>query len=54
MEELYFYKRFDEGITFIGRMLEGDGGGDGLDGEVKEILRTYEIKCRRKLGQDTA
>lgn len=54
VEELYFYRRYDEGAALVGRMLDGEGGGEGLDRDVKELLRKYERKCLGKLGQDTS
>lgn len=51
VEELYFYRRFGEAVTFIGRVFEGEGGAAGLEGDVKDLLRLYESKCMRKLGR---
>lgn len=52
VEELYFYRRFEEASTFIGRVFEGEDGADGLDGDVREMLKTYERKCIMKLGRE--
>lgn len=52
VEELYFYKRYDEAVAFIGRVFDGARDADGLDGDVKEVLRTYEKKCMMKLGSE--
>ncbi|KAJ4395911.1 hypothetical protein N0V93_000127 [Gnomoniopsis smithogilvyi] len=52
VEELYFYKRFDEAVAFIGRVFEGAPDAQGLDGEVREMLRAYERKCVVRLGRD--
>lgn len=56
VEELYFYRRYDEAVAFVGRVLEGrDGDGDGvallLDGDVRDVLRSYEAKCLVKMGR---
>lgn len=51
VEELYFFRRFEEAVSLVGRMFEGEGGGDGLDGDVRDLLRTYERKCNEKLGR---
>jgi hypothetical protein len=51
VEELYFFRRFEEAVSLVGRIFEGEGGGDGLDGDVRGLLRTYENKCNEKLGR---
>lgn len=52
VEELYFYKRFDEAVAFIGRVFDGAPDTEGLDGEVRELLKVYERKCIVKLERD--
>ncbi|KAJ4423575.1 hypothetical protein N0V82_001741 [Gnomoniopsis sp. IMI 355080] len=54
VEELYFYKRFDEAIAFIGRVFDGAPDAEGLDGEVREVLRLYERKCILKVERDAS
>ncbi|KAF3760613.1 hypothetical protein M406DRAFT_268699 [Cryphonectria parasitica EP155] len=54
VEELYFYRRYEEAVTFIGRVMQGaegeeEGAGDGLDGDLRALLRTYETRCRVRL-----
>lgn len=58
MEELYFYRRYDEAVAFVGRVLkDGDRDGCGdevallLDGDVRDMLRDYERKCLVKMGR---
>lgn len=51
VEELYFFRRFEEAISLVGRIFEGEGGGDGLDGDVRDLLRTYERRCNEKFGR---
>src|SRR3954468_12405538 len=51
VEELYFFRRFEEAVSFVGKVFEGEGGGDGLDTDVRDTLRTYERKCLGKLGR---
>ncbi|KAK2615695.1 hypothetical protein N8I77_002432 [Diaporthe amygdali] len=51
VEELYFFRRFEEAVLFVGRIFDGEGGGDGLDKDVRDLLRTYERKCNEKLGR---
>lgn len=53
VEELYFYRRFEEAAAFVGRVFEGEGGASGLDGEVADVLRSYERKCLVRLGRNT-
>lgn len=54
MEELYFYRRYDDAVAFVGSVFEGEDGVGGLDKDVRELLRTYERKCLVKLGRDEA
>lgn len=49
VEELYFFRRYEEGAALVQRMFEGEGGGEGLDEEVAAMLRSYETKCHEKL-----
>ncbi|ROV99602.1 hypothetical protein VPNG_07715 [Cytospora leucostoma] len=51
VEELYFYRRYDEAVAFVGRVFEGDGAGEGLERDVRDLLKTYEQKCQGKLGR---
>ncbi|KAL2110902.1 hypothetical protein VUR80DRAFT_573 [Thermomyces stellatus] len=46
VEELYFFRRFEEALGFLGRVLEGP---EGLGSEEKAVLESYERKCREKL-----
>ncbi|KAI3400134.1 hypothetical protein diail_4365 [Diaporthe ilicicola] len=50
-EELYFLRRFEEAVSFVTRVFDGEGGGEGLDRDVRDVLRTYERKCLAKLGR---
>lgn len=49
VEELYFYRRFADGVTLVDKMFEGEGGGEGLDKDTRETLHTYAKKCREKM-----
>lgn len=51
VEELYFFRRFGEAVSLVGKIFDGEGSGDGLDGDVQDLLRTYERKCNEKLGR---
>lgn len=50
VEELYFCGRYDEAVRFLGDVL--DGREDGLDADLRDVLRTYEKKCLGKLGRN--
>jgi hypothetical protein len=47
VEELYFFKRYDEAIAFVHRVLD-DGNNGGLDGEAEGLLKKYATKCLEK------
>lgn len=51
VEELYFFRRFEEAVSLVAKIFEGEGGGDGLDGDVRGLLTTYEKRCNEKLGR---
>lgn len=51
VEELYFFRRFEEAASLVGRIFEGEAGGNGLDGDIADLLRTYERKCNEKLSR---
>ncbi len=47
VEELYFFRRYDEAVWFMGRV--SDGLENGLPEDVRDLLRVYEAKCREKM-----
>lgn len=47
VEELYFCRRWEEAVAFVGRVLEG--GAAGLDSDVQNVLRAYEGRCLAKM-----
>jgi len=49
VEELYFYRRYDEAVAFVRRVLAGAEEAGGMQGDVKELLGLYERKCLEKL-----
>ena len=51
VEELYFLRRYDEAVAFVGRVFDGEGGGEGLERDVRDLLKAYEEKCLGRLGQ---
>lgn len=44
VEELYYFKRFREGVDFVRKVL--DHSVDGLDEDTKTTLEYYAAKCR--------
>ncbi|ROW00833.1 hypothetical protein VMCG_06531 [Cytospora schulzeri] len=50
VEELYFFRRYDEAVAFVGKVL--DDGEDGLEPDFRDVLRVYERKCLGKLGRN--
>lgn len=54
VEELYFYRRYDEAVAFVRKVLGDRGDGvdmaGGLDDESRALLRTYEGKCIDKMA----
>lgn len=49
VEELYFFRKYDEAVTFLAKVF--DGGEEGIDGDFQIVLKTYEKKCLEKLGR---
>lgn len=52
VEELYFFKRYDEAVEFVRRVFDGEGKGEGLDKDIRNVLRVYETKCLGRLGKE--
>ncbi|KAK6222783.1 hypothetical protein LQW54_000592 [Pestalotiopsis sp. IQ-011] len=48
VEELYFFKRYDEGASFVKRVLDSEGASGGLDEDATKLLRYYQSKCEQK------
>ncbi|GAP83022.1 hypothetical protein SAMD00023353_0400120 [Rosellinia necatrix] len=50
VEELYFLRRFPEGLRLV-RSVVGDGGAAaGLDGDTLKTLQYYERRCNDRMG----
>lgn len=47
IEELYFFRRFDEGARFARRVL--DTSSAALDDEHRSVVALYEEKCLNKM-----
>lgn len=50
MEELYFFRRFEEAVDFLGRVQKD---AEGLGDEAKEMLEGYERRCKEGVGSRT-
>ncbi|ETS80994.1 hypothetical protein PFICI_05996 [Pestalotiopsis fici W106-1] len=49
VEELYFFKRYDEGVVFVRRLLDGEeGSSGGLEADTVKLLRYYQSKCEQR------
>lgn len=46
VEELYFFRKYDEAVKFVDQVLYGS---KGLDDETQELLSTYKEKAQQKL-----
>lgn len=52
VEELYFFRRYDEAVQFLQRVFSEEGKGEAyLDEEVQKLLRHYERRCYARLGK---
>ena len=51
VEELYFFKRYDEAVEFVEGVLKSGQG--WLDEEMRTLLRYYEGRCRAKAAVST-
>src|SRR6187551_380136 len=55
VEELYFFRRYDEGVTFLQRVFAaGDASTLGLDKSIGKTLKVYEKRCMEKMRQEEA
>ncbi|EFY86913.1 hypothetical protein J3458_005786 [Metarhizium acridum] len=50
VEELYFFRRYQEGVNLVKRALE-NGGAETLDNDSRRLLESYEKKCRQKMAK---
>ncbi|OAA42282.1 hypothetical protein NOR_05131 [Metarhizium rileyi] len=50
VEELYFFRRYQEGIDLVRRAFE-NGGAAALDDDSRQLLESYEKKCHRMLAK---
>ncbi|KAK4162609.1 hypothetical protein QBC43DRAFT_321196 [Cladorrhinum sp. PSN259] len=52
VEELYFFKRYDEAVQFLSRVFDDGNVQECIDLETRELLKVYEGRCRSKLGNN--
>ncbi|KAK1247495.1 hypothetical protein MKX07_002404 [Trichoderma sp. CBMAI-0711] len=50
-EELYFFRRYQDVIDLVSRVLALEGDKGGLDDESKQLLSMYQSRCRQKSKQ---
>ncbi|KAK1255401.1 hypothetical protein MKX08_009396 [Trichoderma sp. CBMAI-0020] len=50
-EELYFFRRYQEVVDLVSRVLTPEGDKGGLDEETRQILTMYQARCRQKMKQ---
>ncbi|KAK4229672.1 hypothetical protein QBC38DRAFT_471916 [Podospora fimiseda] len=50
VEELYFFRRYDEAVEFLSKVFDDGKGEECIDQETRELLRGYEERCRTKFG----
>ncbi|EHK39546.1 uncharacterized protein TrAtP1_006970 [Trichoderma atroviride] len=51
-EELYFFRRYQEVVDLVSRVLTPEGDKGGLDEETRQILSMYQSRCRQKMKQN--
>jgi hypothetical protein len=49
VEELYFFRRYQEGIDLIQRAFD-KGGADVFDNDSRQLLESYKTKCEQKMA----
>ncbi|KAJ3475131.1 hypothetical protein NLG97_g9562 [Lecanicillium saksenae] len=50
VEELYFFRRFQEAVDFTVQVLQGESRGV-LDADSLQLLEKYQVRCKAKLAQ---
>ncbi|KAB5577504.1 hypothetical protein GE09DRAFT_520653 [Coniochaeta sp. 2T2.1] len=53
VEELYFFRRYEEALGFIRRVLGTEDEG-GLDRDSTELMKYYEGRCEERIRQKEA
>ncbi|KAL6702280.1 hypothetical protein J3F84DRAFT_28778 [Trichoderma pleuroticola] len=50
-EELYFFRRYQQVVDLVSKVLHLEGDKGGLDEESRELLSMYQSRCRQKMKQ---
>lgn len=48
VEELYFHRRFQDGIDLVNRAFDNNGAAS-IDNDSRQLLETYRDKCQHNL-----
>ncbi|KAL7794737.1 hypothetical protein V8C43DRAFT_280097 [Trichoderma afarasin] len=51
-EELYFFRRYQQVVDLVSKVLDLEGDKGGLDEESRELLIMYQSICRQKMKQN--
>jgi hypothetical protein len=51
VEELYFFRRYNEALDFVRKVLGEEENAIKLDGDTRDLLGYYERKCTEKTRQ---
>ncbi|QYS97573.1 hypothetical protein H0G86_004800 [Trichoderma simmonsii] len=51
-EELYFFRRYQQVVDLVSKVLDLEGDKGGLDEESRELLIMYQSRCRQKMKQN--
>ncbi|KAF3073323.1 hypothetical protein CFAM422_004297 [Trichoderma lentiforme] len=51
-EELYFFRRYQQVVNLVSKVLDLEGDKGGLDEESRELLTMYQSRCRQKMKQN--
>ena len=51
MEELYFFRRFEDVLQLIAKVKASQDPGD-MDTDLQKTLRNYETRCHQRLNRD--
>lgn len=51
-EELYFFRRYQQVVDLVSKVLDLERDKGGLDEESRELLSMYQSRCRQKMKQN--
>ncbi|KAM0261866.1 hypothetical protein ACHAQJ_002069 [Trichoderma viride] len=52
VEELYFFRRYQEVVDLVSRILAPEADKGGLDEETRQLLSMFQSRCRQKMNQN--